>query len=172
MLTIILGLVFCIALSVGLVFVFKGEHSTTIALVATMLAVFVVLSGLFDPHSGYEESKLEEQVELVSLSNSVASEGGGMLYVSVNAENVYSYRYEVESDIPEKEGKTYKTATVSEDENIEILEVETTDGSKPILAKYVAKGKKSIWTLALGAEEVTYIFYVPEGSIAKDIVLT
>lgn len=172
MLTIILGFVLAVAICVGFVFLFKGSYSTTIALVGTILAVFVMLIGLFDPLSGFEESKLEEQVELVSLSNSVASEGGGMLYVSVNAENVYSYRYEVESDVPEKEGKTYKTGTVSEDENIEILEVETTDGSKPILAKYVAKGKKSIWTLALGAEKVTYIFYVPEGSIAKDIVLT
>ena len=172
MLTIILGLVFCFALIVGLVFVFKGDHSTTIACVATMLAVFVVLSGLFDPHSGYEESKLEEQIELVSLSNSVASEGGGMLYVSVNAENVYSYRYEVVSDVPGKEGKTYKTATVSADEDVEILEVETTDGSKPILAKYVAKGKKSIWTFALGAEKVTYIFYIPEGTISKTVSLS
>lgn len=38
MLTIILGFVLAVAICVGFVFVFKGDHSTTIALVGTCYA--------------------------------------------------------------------------------------------------------------------------------------
>lgn len=167
MLTIIISV-----LIAGALFYFTAIHmeDVLLAAISILLGLLGVFVAIFAPLSGYEESIKTSEIELVSLSNTIASEGSGRIYVSVNAENVYSYRYEVESDVVEKEGKTYKANTISSSDG-EILEVETTDGSAPMLVKYVAKGKRSIWTFAVACEKATYIFYVPEGTIVKDVIL-
>lgn len=48
----------------------------------------------------------------------------------------------------------------SEDPNCEV----------PVLNKYKRKGKITIWTFELSSE-AKYVFYVPEGTIQKDIKL-
>ena len=166
-----LTIIICVLIA-AVLFYFTAIHMEDVLLAALsiLLGLLGVFVAIFAPLSGYEEPVKAAEVELVSLSNAIASEGRGRIYVSVNAENVYSYRYEVESDVVEKEGKIYKANTISGSDG-EILEVETTDGTKPMLVKYAQKGKKSIWTFALGCEKYTYIFYVPEGTIVKDVVL-
>ena len=80
---------------------------------------------LFYPAKGFTDWQLVKETELVTLSNSVASQGSGrMFYVSISADNVYSYRYEIESEFKTEGSKSYKVDTVSGDNIEEIEEAE------------------------------------------------
>ena len=140
------------------------------ATIGPFLLIATICLGLFCPLSGYNDWKLAEETPLVSLSNSTASEGkGNLIYVSISAENVYSYRYEIESEIKSENGKTYKVDTKSEKDGI-ITETEDSNCKTPTLRHYTRTYKKSIWTFGIGHDDL-YDFYVPEGTITKESIL-
>lgn len=115
---------------------------------------------------GYQEPVLAEEIQLVSLDNTVSSVGdGNLFYVSVTAENVYSYRYEVDNttNLP---GTMYETAIVSGD----VKEIESTECEQPVLKVYASKPKGDFW-FTFAKDKYTYVFYVPEGTIVKDVTL-
>jgi len=131
----------------------------------TVIGVAVLCTLVF-PFAGYHEPELIQETELVSLSNTVATSGGGnIFYVSVSPGNVYSYRYEVKNKSYTNE-KAYKRVLVSGNDT----EIET-DTEVAILRKYVQKPKRWLWTFALGTEKYKYEFIVPKGSIVKEITL-
>lgn len=166
MLTIIIGAV----VALGLIFLGASQRDDSGAILfyaTAVILVFSVFIVLFVPVAGFNEPELVEEIELVSLNNSVASEGrGGLFYVSVTAENVYSYRVEV-PNTSEKEGKMYELKTVKG--NVKELE---TDTAKAVLRVYKAKPKRWLWTFAIGASETSYVFVVPYGSITHEIALS
>ena len=101
--------------------------------------------GLFYPAKGFTDWQLVKETELVTLSNSVASQGSGrMFYVSISADNVYSYRYEIESEFKTEGSKSYKVDTVR---------------------------KMSIWSFAFLSDETRYVFRVPKGTISREVAL-
>ncbi len=133
-----------------------------------ILGIAGIAAGIFYPISGYNDSKLIKKIPLVSLSNSVTSEGSGsLLYVQVSAENVYSFRYEIESKFGTETSKEYTTDTLSGN----IIEVEDPNCTLPVLQMYKSKAKKTIWTFAIGSSEISYVFYVPKGTISKGVNL-
>ena len=131
--------------------------------------IFSILLGLFYPFSGYNNWKLVKETKLISLSNSTVSGGTGLIYVSLSADNSYTYRFEVDSTFGNKSSKKYKTATIVNDNNI--IEIEDFKCQEPILMEYKRTAKKSIWTFGLLSNETSYVFNVPEGTISKDITL-
>lgn len=168
MLTIIIG----IAEALGLFFladeiVQNINLGSFLILLGGVTAIASILIALFVPVAGFKEPVLKEEVELVSLNNSVMSEGrGGLFYVRVTAENVYSYRVEV-PNTSEKEGKMYELKTVKG--NVKELETDTT---KAVLRVYKAKPKRWLWTFAIGASETSYVFEVPYDSVSYEVVLS
>lgn len=128
----------------------------------TCLVMFAILPPCLI-HLGYNDPQLEQTVELVSLTDDIASVGE---YVTVSGEKVYTYRYEVENTT-ELEGKMYKTATVSGD----VQEVESSECKEPMLYIYVEKTKNSEWFSVHTKDRYVYIFYVPEGTITHEITL-
>lgn len=133
MLIIILGILLCLALIwVDIHFEVGSDYIIEICCVILLAAIAI---GLFVPIKGMEDkAKLISETELVSLNNTVTSEGAGiLLYVSVNASNVYSYRYEVENEFGN--GKSYKVGTVSSN----VTEVEEPNCEVPVLKKYKSK---------------------------------
>lgn len=54
---------------------------------------------------------------------------------------------------------------------IEIEEIKDGNNEAFIVREYQRKGKVSIWTFAFDTKETKYIFYVPEGTISKDVNL-
>ena len=114
MLTIVLGILIVLLI----VFLFAYFTNMSLFLVATIAMwsmMGILYLGLFCPLSGYNDWRLVEETPLVSLSNSTATEGkGNLIYVSISAENVYSYRYKIESEIKTENAKTYKVDTKSE----------------------------------------------------------
>ncbi len=168
MLSIIIGIVIIIVL------IFFGTewidiNSIVFSVIFTGVVIVAGGIGLFYPIKGYTDWQLVKETELVTLSNSVASQGSGrMFYVSISADNVYSYRYEIESEFKTEGSKSYKVDTVSGD-NVE--EIEEANSSKAILQEYHRKGKMSIWSFAFLSDETRYVFRVPKGTISREIAL-
>ena len=168
MLSIIIGIVIIIVL------IFFGTewidiNSIVFSVIFTDVVIVAGVIGLFYPIKGYTDWQLVKETELVTLSNSVASQGSGrMFYVSISADNVYSYRYEIESEFKTEGSKSYKVDTVSGD-NVE--EIEEANSSKAILQEYHRKGKMSIWSFAFLSDETRYVFRVPKGTISREIAL-
>ncbi len=164
MLTIIIGVFLSVIITA-----ISWKFSNSMLL---LLGVFGILTsiclGLFFPFSGYNDWKLIKETKLVSLSNSTASGGTGFIYVSLSADNSYTYRFEVDSTFGTKSSKKYKTATLVNDNNI--TEIEDSKCQEPILMEYERTAKKSIWTFGIYFE-TSYVFNVPEGTISKDIKL-
>ncbi len=118
------------------------------------------------------EWKVVEKREIVSLSNNTASEGRGFLYVNVSSKNVYTYRYEVNTENSTDTVKNYITDTISG--NINIIEREDKNCTIPELIVEMKKTKRTIWTLGLGGYDnscVRYTFHVPYGTISHEVRL-
>lgn len=102
---------------------------------------------------------------IYSLSNSLTSEGDGLIFVSISSSNAYTYRTKSDEQINGQEA--YKVHTLS---GCEILEVEETNCTEPRLVKQRAYYEKNIWQFGKGHKD-RYVFYVPEGSISKKFEL-
>lgn len=165
MLTIVIGI--CVLCGIVVLLANTNMRSMDVSILCFGLLLVVLFLGFNAPLSGYTEWKQQDEIELVSLSNSLASGGTGTIYVSLSSENVYTYRYEIESEFGTETSKEYETNTASD--NVE--EIEDPNCEIPVLRIYTRKGKMSIWTFALGNKETKYVFYVPEGTIAKEVKL-
>ena len=125
----------------------------------------LILFGVYVPVSGYGESQIFSTTELVSLRDDTVSEG---TYISISGINSYTYYVEVDSPYTSNSSKAYKSITLS-NSNVTIVEDDSYTDAK--LVTYVRYGKKSFWTLAIGAKTYEYVFYVPPGTIAQDMSL-
>lgn len=165
MLIIILGCILSILIGLAI-----GMKDVSIGVAIMMFGIFAsLILGLFSA-TKYGERQLEEQTELVSLSNSTISEGGGFIYVSISGENAYTYRYEVDTDLGTKTSKNYAIKTISSSEG-KIIESEDINCKVPVLLKYKTKSKITIWSFGFLDDKIEYVFYVPKGTIQKDVKL-
>ena len=164
MLTIIIGIVLAVILIV--IFASLGIGEDAVSYIAAFLILLAIFLGVFAPISGYKDWELIEQTELISLSNDIASGGTGMLYVSLSADNVYTYRYEISSEFGTETSKEYRTTTLTGD----VEEIEDSNCEVPVIRVYQKEAKRSIWTFGLYSE-TKYVFYVPEGTIYKEVKL-
>ena len=143
-----------------------GESLITIGIVCLIAGIAL---GITAPVSGYEEPKKDSTIELVSLRDDTTSEGkGSLFYVSISGTNSYTYYVEVDSPYASDSQKAYESNTISSS-NVTIIEDDKYTDAK--LVTYVMHGKKSFWTFAGGAEKYEYVFYVPTGTIVRDVSL-
>ena len=166
MLTIVIGIIVTVLITYFLMTITDDALVFLIVVIGVFLSGFL---GLFAPFNGYNDWELIKETELVSLSNASVSGGTGFIYVSLSADNTYTYRFEVDSTFGTKSLKEYKTATIVNDDNV--IEIEDPACQKPMLMEYNRTAKKSIWSFAFLADQTSYVFYVPEGTINKDIKL-
>ena len=164
MLIIILGTIISLAICFVFTLIMKDEIPVFIG---TAGIICSILAGLFFP-TQYGERELVKQTELVSLSNSTVSEGE--LFVSVSGENVYTYRYEIDTDLGTETSHNYVTASISHYSG-NIIESEDVNCKTPVLLEYKTKSKITIWSFGLFADKTDYVFYVPEGTIQKSVKL-
>lgn len=171
MLTIIIGIIITVAILVFLEYIAYKTNDFCLLIVEILFASFGLLTslllGMYYPFSGYNDWELVSETPLVGLSNTTASVGSGYIYVSISPENAYTYRYEIDSDFGTESSKEYKTATVTGN----VVEIEDPACEVPVLRKYEQTAKKSIWTFGLTTIETKYVFYVPEGTIIKEVKL-
>ena len=140
-----------------------------VAALTLVVFCFGMYGTLFGEAQGYTEPILKYEVELVSLNNTIGSHGGGNLwYVAISSRNVYTYRYEI-NDKYNIGGKAYKTNTLFGN----VTEIESKECTKPVLKVYEREPIKNKWiSFSIGAKPKTeYVFFVPEGTIQKEIIL-
>ena len=169
MLTIIIGIV----LAVFIIKVSFEIPNYKIGALVVCLAIIggfgSILVGLGAFHiSGYTEWELIQETELISLKNDLVSGGVGRLYVTLSADNAYTYRYEINSEFGTETSKEYQTETLV---NEDVEEIEDINCITPVVRVYQRDGKMSLWTFGWLNTQTKYIFYVPEGTIYKEVKL-
>ena len=155
MLTVTIGGI--LAVIVICIYLPRCDKGHGLDILFVIIMILATLIGGFSPISGYNEWELIEEMELISLSNDVDSKGNGMIYVTLSADNVYTYRDEISSEIGTLTGKNVEEV---EDPNCEV----------PVIRVYRKVAKATIWTYGLYSK-TKYVFYVPEGTIYKEVNL-
>jgi hypothetical protein len=137
------------------------------------LCISHIVAGILTWIVPFDESYVKERVPLVSLSNTIASEGkGNLFYVGVSSNNLYSYRYEVDSEFGTSDSKEYKVGIIEKNDYIEeIIEIEDPLCTNPEMIIYEKKSKMTIWIFPYMNKKEAVAFSVPPGSIQKEIVL-
>ena len=164
----------CILLGVVVAIVFMlvamnfSSNDNAIVAPAAFIVTAAIFIGLFCPVSGYEEPVKSEEIALVSLTGDTVATGGGVVYVNVSANNVYTYRYKVKSEFAKGNDVAYESDTIS-GENVTVIEGDSYTTAK--LVTYKLKPKRNFWTFAVGASTYKYVFYVPTGTIQGNITL-
>lgn len=165
-------IIIAILVSIFLIHCMISAHSEGMEKFLSGLAAFVFIVGLFIglfvPVSGNTDWYPTKRTELVSLSDSTVGGSKGFIYVSVSAANVYTFRYEIDSEFGTETSVEFKTATIN---GSNVVEVEDSAIKTPYLQVYERSGKKTIWTFALATTEYKYVFYVPVGSISREVKL-
>lgn len=171
---ILVGILLC-ALIIGLSFLLlsKGSIKDFGAELLYLLAAVCLITGAFAgitaPVNGYGEPEIVSTTELVSLKDETISEASGRLfYVSISGTNSYTYYVEIDSQYASNSQKAYKSNTIS-NSNVTIIEDNNYTDAK--LVTYVRYGKKTFWTFAAKTEQYEYVFYVPTGTIARNVSL-
>lgn len=168
MLTIIIGIVLAIIFVLISIFYGKSEEFVKIMWSLAFLVVIAALMvGTILPINGCENWELVEETELITLSNDVASGGTGVVYVSLSAGNIYIYRYEIDSEFDTETSREYKIETLTGED---VEEIEDPNCEVPVIRVYQREAKRTVWTFACYAE-TKYVFYVPEGTISREIKL-
>lgn len=145
------------------------DNDSLVGFLGALVLGIGIAIGLCYPAKEYTELTVVSEVELVSLNSNVASQWrGGLFYVSVSADNIYSFRYQVDNKY-DLSGSAYETDTLSNN----VTEIESKDCKKPVLKIYESKPIKNKWiSFSLFDETIKeYVFYVPEGTIQKEIIL-
>jgi len=174
MLWILIGLA-VIALIAWIIFwiIEVDDNQVGIAVIIAIILIFGLIIGIYcaiidSIDWKYEEGQKVEEYELVSLREEITSVGEGTRkYVSIYAENSYTYYLEVELPASYGEGTPYESYTVS-GENVFIMEDDAYINNAK-LVKYVCKPKNRFWNSGIVSNKEEYVFYVPTGSIVKNI---
>ena len=105
---------------------------------------------------------------MIALSDGVASSGSGLFYVSISANNTFTYYTEVETEFTTENSNSYVSKTVP---GYMTVIVEEKNNTEPRLLVYKQTGKKSFWYFNVPPPITEYVFYVPEGTIQRNITL-
>lgn len=164
MITLLIG----IAIAVLVIIYFAHNYQTAdgISIAILLLGFTVLLSGI--PLQGFEAPTLYEEKELLQLKDVSETENvyfvdeynstDGTLFLKYAYDN--SKIYDIDHIFYEEKSVAWKYSKI----------FESKDCSKPILKVFVIKPKKGLFTFdILKIREYEYVFYVPEGTVIKNI---
>ena len=168
---ILLGIVGAvIGFGIAMVLVVKWEWDFEKSVVFFVL--IPILAGLFISFYGNNDNYNEKTVvltePLIALSDGVASSGGGLFYISISANNMFTYYTEVETEYTTEDTNSYVSKTVPG--SLTVI-VEEKNNTEPRLVVYEQTGKKSFWYFNTPPTVTEYVFYVPEGTIQRNMTL-
>lgn len=164
MLSVALGLLVA-AIMVIFFWVSNCEGFLVLGLISIVAGfIFALLPGGL----GHDEWKLIEEKELICFSHKSDSETASDTYLLFSEENAYMYRYQVESKLGANTSKETQIETLVNEE-VEVIEEINCD--TPVLRMYERKGTKNNWKFIKLPKQTKYVFYVPDGTIAKSVNL-
>ena len=168
MLFILIGVL--LAILIAILFVHFDWEAAFAILLCMFFLVAGVLLGLFCNTGGYQPVQEIRTYELQSLTDRTASVGhGSLFYVSVGAENTFTFYVEVNSEFKTEGSKAYASRTISGEKDVTIIEEKKC--AYPRLTIYQRKPIATLWSFAIWSDVTSYVFYVPEGTIAYGYTL-
>ena len=146
-----------------------GYELRMLLIIIAVVIVFVCLVvGLAVNTGGYYPAEEVQTYNLENLADQIASVGrGNLYYVSVSAQNVYTFYTRVNSEFEREGTKAYRSYSVSK--NVTVIEEE--ECSRPRMVEYLYKPKISFWSFGIDSQITSYVFYVPEGTIIHEFSL-
>jgi len=165
----IVGAIICLAIYLVLVFKLDWDFNEGVFYACLALPFLVaLLISTSGNDNNYNEKTVISTQPLIALSDEVSSSGGGMFYVSISANNMFTYYTEVETEYTTENASSYVSNTVP---GYLTVVVEEKDNTQPRLLVYQQTGKKSFWYFNVPPTITEYVFYVPEGTIQRNITL-
>lgn len=156
MLTIIIGIIIATISYCLIVKCFKKRRKDTqgieIIISAMIICIFTIL-GSTAPLSGFEDWEMENEIELVSFSNTTNQ---NEMIFAIEYDKFYLYKYKSNAN-------TYKTGTISITSSVQRAEYPKCKNPKLFIC--TRKPKKTIWTFGKLIKDKKYIFIVPVGTI-------
>lgn len=158
-----------IGLGIAMVLVVKWEWDFENT-VGFFMAIPILVGLLFSisGNYNYNEKTVVSTEPLIALSDGVVSSGGGLFYISISANNMFTYYTEVETEFSTENASSYASKTVPG--KLTVI-VEEKNNTEPRLVVYEQTGKKSFWYFNTPPTITEYVFYVPEGTIQRNITL-
>ncbi len=164
----IVGAVIGFGIALVLVVKWEWDFENTVGFFILIPIMIGLGFSFFGINNNYNEKTVVLTEPLIALSDGVASSGGGLFYVSVSANNMFTYYTEVESEYASENSSTYVSKTVPG--SLTVI-VEEKNNTEPRLVVYEQTGKKSFWYFSTLPTITEYVFYVPEGTIQRNITL-
>ena len=165
----IIGAVICFVIYLLLVFKYEWDLSESVSLSCLALPFAIALLISFSGNANnYNEKTVVSTQPLIALSDEISSSGGGLFYVSISADNTFTYYTEVETEYTTENSNSYVSKTVPGSMTVIVEEKNNTE---PRLLVYKQTGKKSFWYFNVPPTITEYVFYVPEGTIQRNITL-
>ena len=162
---VVSGIVFIIVFTLSFRWDISAEAMFGLIFLPFLIASLIALLG---NTNNYNEKALVSTQPLIALSDGVSSSGGGLFYVSISANNMFTYYTEVESEYTTENATSYVSRTVPG--SLTVI-VEEKNNTEPRLLVYEQTGKKSFWYFHVPRTITEYVFYVPEGTIQRNIAL-
>jgi len=145
-----------------------SEGLVVIVTVIVFLGIFSGITGGLLPDS-FDEPEIHSITELVSLSDQTISAGRGLFYISITGTNSYSFYVEVENTYGDSSSRAYRNQTIT-GKDVTIVENDEFAEGKLVIYKFLPK--KDFWSFRCWqVPKYEYVFYVPTGTITRDIQL-
>ena len=129
-----------------------------------------LLMGILMNTGGYRPIQEVKTYELQNLADRITSSGGGsVFYVSIGAENTYTFYTEVDSVFKTDESRAYVSKTVSGKGDVTIIEEKMCEN--PRMTVYYREPIATFWSFGEEGGITFYVFYVPEGTIVHEYAL-
>lgn len=164
----IVGAIICVAIYAVLAFKFDWEISEGGLWICAILPCFVAFwISICGNTNNYNEKALVSMEPLIALSDGVSSYSG-MFYVSISPDNTFTYYTKVETEYTTENANSYVSKTTPG--YLSVI-VEEKNNTEPRLLVYKQTGRRSFWYFNVPTTITEYVFYVPEGTIQRNITL-
>ena len=143
------------------------NHRLTVLVIVGIICVVTIPVGLFAPIHGYDEKQCVKETELIELRSE--EKGTWYVYKSKIADySIKKYLYAFDNmESYELEGQAYEEDYITSGGD-EIKVYESDECDKPVLKKFVSKGKSGIFSFAIGTNNVEYVFFIPTGTVLEE----
>ena len=135
-----------------------------------LILVMSLIIGVFMNTGGYRPMQEVKTYELQNLADRMTSScSGSVFYVSIGAENTYTFYTEVDSEFKTDNSRAYVSKTISEKGDVTIIEEKVCEN--PRLTVYCQEPIATFWSFGEEGRMTFYVFYVPEGTIVHEYAL-
>ena len=135
---------------------YNKDYFSEAATSCSLIVLAGLVAGLFLCTGGYTTAQEVQTYELQAIGDQTDNN-----YFSINTDNGYTFLTLSETNA---ESKNYISQTIKSDN---VMIVEEKNCKTPRVIEYCQKPNITFWSFGIGTTIVSYIFYVPEGTISS-----